>query len=103
MTAAARDTALGAKQVAIVRPGRGLFDLDLRAVWRYRELLFVLIKRDIQVLYKQAALGASCLTSSARIAGVVSVEPSSTTMMPMFRKVCERRLSIASRSVVAAL
>ncbi len=55
---ALKDTALGAKQVAIIRPGQGLFDLDLGAVWRYRELLFVLIKRDIQVLYKQAALGA---------------------------------------------
>lgn len=58
MTAVAKNTDLGHQQVAIIRPGRGLFDLDLGAVWRYRELLFVLIKRDIQVLYKQAALGA---------------------------------------------
>jgi lipopolysaccharide transport system permease protein len=58
MTAAAKNTELGPQQVAIIRPGRGLFDLDLGSVWRYRELLFVLIKRDIQVLYKQAALGA---------------------------------------------
>ncbi len=42
-----------------IRPDRGLFDLDLGAVWRYRELLYVLTKRDIQVLYKQAALGAA--------------------------------------------
>jgi len=40
-----------------IRPSRGLFDLDLDAVWRYRELLVVLTLRDIQVLYKQAALG----------------------------------------------
>ena len=59
MTALAKDTALGAQQVAIISPGRGLFDLDLGAVWRYRELLWVLIMRDIQVLYKQAALGAA--------------------------------------------
>ena len=58
MTAVAKNTELGPQQVAIIRPGRGLFDLELGAVWRYRELLFVLIKRDIQVLYKQAALGA---------------------------------------------
>ncbi len=58
MTAVAKNTDLGPQQVALIRPGRGLFDLDLAAVWRYRELLFVLIKRDIQVLYKQAALGA---------------------------------------------
>jgi lipopolysaccharide transport system permease protein len=40
-----------------IRPSRGLFDLELDAVWRYRELLLVLTLRDIQVLYKQAALG----------------------------------------------
>jgi lipopolysaccharide transport system permease protein len=40
-----------------IRPSRGLFDLGLGAVWRYRELLIVLTMRDIQVLYKQAALG----------------------------------------------
>ena len=42
-----------------IRPSRGLFDLELDAVWRYRELLIVLTLRDIQVLYKQAALGVA--------------------------------------------
>jgi lipopolysaccharide transport system permease protein len=42
-----------------IRPDRGLLDLDLGAVWRYRELLIVLMMRDIQVLYKQAFLGAA--------------------------------------------
>jgi lipopolysaccharide transport system permease protein len=42
-----------------IRPGRGLFDLELGSVWRYRELLIVLTLRDIQVLYKQAALGVA--------------------------------------------
>lgn len=41
-----------------IRPDRGWLDLDLGAVWRYRELLVVLILRDLQVLYKQALLGA---------------------------------------------
>lgn len=41
-----------------IRPDRGWFDLDLGAVWRYRELLGVLVMRDLQVLYKQALLGA---------------------------------------------
>jgi lipopolysaccharide transport system permease protein len=40
-----------------IRPSRGLFDLELDEGWRYRELLVVLTLRDIQVLYKQAALG----------------------------------------------
>jgi len=44
--------------VTEIRPDRGWFDLDLGAVWRYRELLGVLVMRDLQVLYKQAFLGA---------------------------------------------
>jgi lipopolysaccharide transport system permease protein len=46
-------------QIVEIRPDRGWFDLDLGAVWRYRELLVVLMLRDIQVLYKQALLGAA--------------------------------------------
>jgi lipopolysaccharide transport system permease protein len=42
-----------------IRPSRGLFDLGLSTVWQYRELLIVLVLRDIQVLYKQAALGVA--------------------------------------------
>ena len=49
----------GARREAIIRPGKGLFDLELDAIWRYRELMFTLMLRDIQVLYKQAALGAA--------------------------------------------
>jgi lipopolysaccharide transport system permease protein len=41
-----------------IRPDRGWLDLDLSAVWRFRELLTVLVMRDLQVLYKQALLGA---------------------------------------------
>lgn len=49
----------GARRQVVIRPSRGLFDLDLGAVWQYRELLQTLMMRDIQVLYKQAALGAA--------------------------------------------
>lgn len=42
-----------------IRPARGLLDLDLRALWRYRELLYFLIWRDLKVRYKQAAIGAA--------------------------------------------
>jgi lipopolysaccharide transport system permease protein len=34
-----------------------LFDLDLAGVWRYRELMWFLVLRDVKVRYKQAALG----------------------------------------------
>jgi lipopolysaccharide transport system permease protein len=52
-------THTAARSTIEIRPRRGLFDLELDAVWRYRELLIVLTLRDIQVLYKQAALGVA--------------------------------------------
>ena len=46
------------KQITEIRPKKGLFDLDLSAVWRYRELLYFLIWRELKIRYKQAAIGA---------------------------------------------
>tara|TARA_A100000171_G_C2139949_1_gene154246 strand:- start:2588 stop:3454 length:867 start_codon:yes stop_codon:yes gene_type:complete len=34
-----------------------LFDLNLKEIWRYRDLLFLFVKRDITTLYKQTVLG----------------------------------------------
>lgn len=45
--------------VTEIRPRQGLFNLDLRSVWQYRELLYFLIWRDLKVRYKQAAIGAA--------------------------------------------
>jgi lipopolysaccharide transport system permease protein len=47
------------KPTVVVEPVRGLFHLDLRAVWHYRELLFFLIWRDVKVRYKQTIIGAA--------------------------------------------
>jgi lipopolysaccharide transport system permease protein len=47
------------RQTLEIRPSAGLFDLDLAAVWRYRELLCFLVWREVKVRYKQAALGAA--------------------------------------------
>jgi lipopolysaccharide transport system permease protein len=41
-----------------IRPKKGLFNLDLLAVWQYRELLYYLVWRELKVRYKQAAIGA---------------------------------------------
>lgn len=46
------------KSLVILKPRKGLFQLDLISVWRYRELLFFLVWRDVKVLYKQTAIGA---------------------------------------------
>ena len=50
---------LSPRDTVDIRPSRGLFDLDLGSVWRYRYLLQILVTRDLKVLYRQAALGAA--------------------------------------------
>ncbi|MGH2395636.1 MAG: hypothetical protein ACRDFW_01330 [bacterium] len=45
--------------IMVIEPTRGLFRLDLRAVWRYRELLYLMVWRDVKVRYKQTILGAA--------------------------------------------
>lgn len=46
-------------EVTVIRPSRGWVSLQLEEIWRYRELLFFLIWRDVKVRYKQTALGAA--------------------------------------------
>jgi lipopolysaccharide transport system permease protein len=41
-----------------IEPSRGLFRLDLKSVWQYRELLYFLVWRDVKVRYKQTLIGA---------------------------------------------
>ncbi|MFC1997372.1 ABC transporter permease [Chloroflexota bacterium] len=43
----------------LIQPSRGWFELNVRDIWRYRELLFFLTWRDIKVRYKQTVLGAA--------------------------------------------
>jgi lipopolysaccharide transport system permease protein len=42
-----------------IEPQRGLAALDFSSLWRYRELLYFLVLRELKVRYKQAALGAA--------------------------------------------
>lgn len=48
-----------AKTVTLIRPSRGWISLRLQEVWKYRELLYFLIWRDIKVRYKQTIIGAA--------------------------------------------
>lgn len=47
--------------VATVRiePPRGWFELRLREVWMYRELLYFMVWRDLKVRYKQTVIGVA--------------------------------------------
>src|SRR5437899_1934024 len=40
-----------------IEPPRGLFELRLREVWAYRELLYFFIWRDVKIRYKQTIIG----------------------------------------------
>jgi lipopolysaccharide transport system permease protein len=46
-------------QVTVIQPSRGWSPLNLRELWKYRELLYFLTWRDIKVRYKQTVLGAA--------------------------------------------
>ncbi len=46
-------------EILFLRPSRGWISLHLIDLWRYRELTYFLIWRDIKVRYKQTVLGAS--------------------------------------------
>ena len=43
----------------IIRPQKGLLNIDLQELFHYRELLFFLTWREIKVRYKQTVMGAS--------------------------------------------
>ena len=41
----------------VLKPKRKLLDLNLKSLWRYRDLLLLFVKRDIIIIYKQTILG----------------------------------------------
>jgi lipopolysaccharide transport system permease protein len=45
--------------VTIIKPSRGWRSVNLRELWRYRELIYFLVWRDVKVRYKQTLLGAA--------------------------------------------
>src|SRR5213078_3244877 len=47
----------GASVTIRIEPPRSLFELRLREVWAYRELLYFFVWRDVKIRYKQTAIG----------------------------------------------
>jgi len=41
----------------IITPQKSWFDLQLRQIWRYRDLLMLFVRRDVVAFYKQTILG----------------------------------------------
>jgi lipopolysaccharide transport system permease protein len=46
-----------ATQVIRIEPPRGWFNLRLKELWNYRELLYFFVWRDVKIRYKQTAIG----------------------------------------------
>jgi lipopolysaccharide transport system permease protein len=42
-----------------IQPRKGIFELDFKELWRYSDLCYLLVWRDILVRYKQTVLGAA--------------------------------------------
>jgi lipopolysaccharide transport system permease protein len=55
----------------IIRPTKGWAALNLRELWSYRDLLVILIGRDIKLRYKQTALGIAWVVLQPLIAALI--------------------------------
>jgi lipopolysaccharide transport system permease protein len=55
--AATASKALSGSMTMRIEPPSGLFDLRLRELWAYRELLYFMVWKDVKVRYKQTAIG----------------------------------------------
>src|SRR5258708_27322158 len=63
-----------APTVTVIEPSTGWRALDLRELWRFRELVFFLAQRDVKVRYKQTALGVAWVLLQPLLAmGIFSI------------------------------
>jgi lipopolysaccharide transport system permease protein len=54
-----REEQFSHEHITVIEPQKGWRTLDLKELWAYRELLYVLAQRDIKVRYKQTVLGVA--------------------------------------------
>lgn len=59
------------RPTVVVQPTSGFRAFDLRELWTYRDLLFMLAARDVQLRYKQTALGVAWVILQPLIAAVI--------------------------------
>lgn len=41
----------------VIKPQTSLFSVDIKAIWRFKDLLVMFVKRDVVTIYKQTILG----------------------------------------------
>ena len=61
-------------QTTVIKPQRKWLDIDLKGIWRYRDLYYMYVRRDIVTQYKQTILGPLWYV----------IQPLFTTIMYMF-------------------
>jgi lipopolysaccharide transport system permease protein len=54
-----------------IRPTKGWAALNVRELWSYRDLLWILVERNIKVIYKQTALGMTWVALQPLIAAAI--------------------------------
>ena len=52
-------------------PAQGWSRVDLRELWRYKDLIWLFVKRDFNVMYKQTVLGPAWILIQAVLHSVV--------------------------------
>lgn len=57
-----------------IKPKKKLLDIDIKGIWKYRDLFYMYVKRDIVTVYKQTILGPLWFI----------IQPLFTTLMYMF-------------------
>ena len=60
-----------ANEVLVIQPSPGWRALDLREVWKYRELLYIFAWRDLKVRYRQTLLGALWIAGQPLISMII--------------------------------
>ena len=74
----------------VIRPRKGWFDLDLKGLFKYRDLILLMVKRNFTVLYKQTILGPAWVVIQPLLTTLVftvifgKVAGLPTDGMPMF-------------------
>ena len=74
----------------VIKPKSGIFDIDLKGVWQYRDLIYMFLKRNFTSAYKQTILGplwfliSPLLTSSMFTLVFGQIAKISTEGVPQF-------------------
>src|SRR5215213_8809484 len=67
----ARSANAGRRPTVVIEPSSGWSALNLREIWTYRDLLFILAGRDVKLRYKQTGLGITWVVLQPLVAALI--------------------------------